>query len=98
MMSEIRRLTTRRSAKWSRIALFLRPALSVYLPFVLIPIGQGAYYSLFKWNGLKPLTDFVGLANYARAIGDDLFVGAFTHNAMIIVLSLTVQIPFALGL
>jgi raffinose/stachyose/melibiose transport system permease protein len=88
----------RRSAKWGLIVLFLLPALVLYLLFVLVPILQGAYYSLFKWNGLKPLNDFVGLANYARALGDDLFVGAFAHNVLVILLSLTVQIPFALGL
>jgi raffinose/stachyose/melibiose transport system permease protein len=97
-MSDTPRPATGRSARWSLIGLFLLPALSVYLLFVLIPIAQGAYYSLFKWNGLKPLTDFVGLGNYARALADDLFVGAVAHNAMIIVLSLTVQIPFALAL
>jgi raffinose/stachyose/melibiose transport system permease protein len=97
-MSENRRLATGRSAKWSLIVLFLMPALAVYLLFVLIPIAQGAYYSLFKWNGLKPLTDFVGLGNYARALDNDLFVSAFAHNVLIIVLSLSVQIPFALAL
>ena len=44
--------------------LFLLPALALYLVFVLLPIVQAAYYSLFKWNGLQPLTDFIGLNNY----------------------------------
>ena len=25
-------------------------------------------YSLYKWNGLEPLTDFVGLQNYAARL------------------------------
>jgi len=66
--------------------------------FVLIPIVQAAHYSLFDWNGLKPLTDFVGLANYERALSDPIFRMAATHNAIIIVLSLAIQIPFALGI
>lgn len=80
------------------IGLFLLPALVLYGVFVLIPIVQAAQFSLYKWNGLTPLTDFIGLANYQRALADPVFVKAVTHNALIIVLSLTTQIPFSLGI
>ncbi len=88
----------RRWTRRSTVALFVLPALVIYAAFVLLPIAQAAFYSLFKWNGLKPLTDFVGLANYERALSDPVFIGAISHNALIIVLSLAIQIPFALGL
>jgi raffinose/stachyose/melibiose transport system permease protein len=88
----------RRWTRWSTVALFVLPALVIYSVFVLLPIAQAAFYSLFKWNGLKPLTDFVGLANYERALSDPVFLGAISHNFFIIVLSLAIQIPFALGL
>ena len=80
------------------IALFLLPALALYGVLVLLPIAQAAYYSLFRWNGLKPLTDFIGLENYAKALGDPVFIGAISHNVLVIVLSLAIQIPFALAL
>ena len=80
------------------IALFLLPGLILYAIFVLFPIVQAVHYSFFKWNGLTPLTDFVGLANYQRALAEPVFQGAVQHNVLIIVLSLIVQIPFALGL
>ena len=80
------------------IALFLLPALVLYAIFVLFPIVQAVRYSFFKWNGLTPLTDFIGLGNYQRALADPVFQGAVQHNVLIIVLSLIVQIPFALGL
>ena len=80
------------------IALFLAPALALYGVFVLFPIVQAVRYSLYKWNGLAPLTDLVGLANYQRALGDPVFLGAVWHNVLIVVLSLAVQLPFALGL
>ena len=88
-------------SRWSALAavgIFLLPALILYTVFVLIPIGQAAYYSLYKWNGLTPLTDFVGLANYQRALSAPVFIGAATHNAIIVVLSLVLQIPFSLGI
>ena len=80
------------------IALFLLPALILYLVFVVFPIVQAVIFSLFKWNGLKPLTDFVGLGNYLRALADPIFQGAVSHNVAIILLSVIIQIPFALGL
>ena len=50
------------------------------------PIVQAVYYSLFKWNGLKPLTDFVGLANYAARAGRPGVPGARSvHNALIVI-------------
>ncbi len=88
----------RRWTRWSTVALFVLPALLLYAVFVLLPIIQSAFYSLFRWNGLKPLTDFVGLANYERALSDPVFLGAVSHNFFIIILSLVIQIPFALGL
>jgi raffinose/stachyose/melibiose transport system permease protein len=87
-----------RPRRWLTIALFLLPALAVYGLFVLLPIAQAAVYSLFDWNGLTPLTDFVGLDNYTKALNDEVFQTAAWHNVLIIVLSLTLQIPFALWL
>jgi raffinose/stachyose/melibiose transport system permease protein len=92
------RATRIRSRKWLTIALFVTPALAVYTLLVLFPMVQAIYFSLFRWDGLRPLTDFVGTANYAKALGDPVFLGAVGHNALIIMLSLALQIPFALGL
>jgi len=83
---------------WIGVIPFLIPALVLYAVFVLFPIVQAVRFSLFKWNGLTPLTDFVGLANYERALADPIFLGAISHNTLIILLSLAIQIPFALAL
>jgi len=74
------------------------PALALYGLFVLFPIIQAARYSLYDWNGLEPLDQFIGLANFQRALADPVFLGAVSHNAFIVILSLAVQVPFALGL
>jgi raffinose/stachyose/melibiose transport system permease protein len=83
---------------WPMVVVFLLPALSLYALFVLYPIFQSARYSLYDWNGLEPLTDFIGLDNFREAFGDPVFRGAMKHNGIIIGLSLLLQIPFALGL
>ena len=77
---------------------FLLPATVVYVGLVLLPIVQAVYTSLFRWNGLGPLLNFTGLANYMRALSDGVFLGALGHNLQLVVLSLIIQLPLALGL
>lgn len=83
---------------WRTTLLLLTPALVLYGVFVLYPIVQSARYSLYEWNGLGPLEDFVGFDNFRRAFRDDNFVQAMKHNVAIVVLSLAMQLPAALGL
>jgi raffinose/stachyose/melibiose transport system permease protein len=83
-------------SKWLTIGLFLVPALALYGLFVLLPIVQAAHYSLYKWNGLQPLTDFIGLKNYQVALSSDVFRAAIGNNLFVVVLSLAIQIPFSL--
>ena len=84
--------------KWLTIALFLLPAVFVFALFVLLPVVQAAHYSLYKWNGLQPLDNFVGLKNYQTAFDSSIFKTAISNNVLIIVLSLAIQIPFSLFL
>src|SRR4051794_19434167 len=77
---------------------FLLPAAIVYIGLVLLPVVQAVYYSFFRWNGLGPLQNFIGLANYTRALKDRVFIGALIHNLQLVVLSLVIQLPLALGL
>ena len=90
-------LARSRISRWAIIGLFLLPAFALYAVFVLVPVAQAVVFSFYKWNGLGPMTNFVGLANFQRALSDPIFQMAATHNAIIIVLSLVIQIPFALG-
>ncbi len=87
----------RRRRRWEILA-FVAPALVLYVGFVLLPIGLASWYSVYKWNGLGPLTQFVGLDNYTRALTDPVFRGAVLHNGILVVLSLVVQFPLTLGL
>jgi raffinose/stachyose/melibiose transport system permease protein len=87
-----------RPGKWLTIALFALPALVLYGVFVLLPVAQAMQYSLYKWNGLTPLTEFVGLQNYVTAFGNKAFMTSVGNNLLIVVLSLVIQIPFSLAL
>jgi raffinose/stachyose/melibiose transport system permease protein len=83
---------------WATVVLFLLPAILLYVVFVLYPIVQSARYSLYDWNGFGPLDDFIGLENFRDVFGDARFRSALTHNVIIIVLSLLIQLPAALAL
>ncbi len=80
------------------IALFLLPALILFLLFVIYPIFRSAYYSTFNWKGLGPAVDFIGLENYRRIFADKVFLKAIQNVLIIIVCSLGLQLPLALML
>src|SRR3954451_15024186 len=80
------------------VGLFLTPALLLYVGFVVVPMVMAVFYSGFKWNGLEPLNNFIGLDNYRLALSDPVFRGAVWHNLLFILLSLAIQLPIGLGL
>ncbi len=80
------------------IALFLLPALILFLLFVIYPIFRSIYFSLFDWNGLGPAVDFVGLQNFKDILNDQVFLTALRNVLLIIVFSVGVQLPLALAL
>jgi raffinose/stachyose/melibiose transport system permease protein len=78
------------------IGIFLLPGAIIYTLFLIWPIFQAAYYSLFNWNGLGPPTNYVGLDNFSRILNDAIFRQAVGHTLAIITLSLLIQLPMAL--
>ena len=80
------------------IALFLLPALILFLLFVIYPIFRSMYFSTFNWNGLGPAVKFVGLRNFQQILVDKVFIKALVNVLLLVVLSLGVQLPLALGL
>jgi raffinose/stachyose/melibiose transport system permease protein len=92
-----RRIARKNRRKTIEIVAFTAPALLVYVGFVLLPVVLAAYYSAFKWNGLGPLDQFIGIDNYVRALSDPVFIGAMGHNLFFVVASLIVQGPIAIG-
>jgi ABC-type sugar transport systems, permease components len=81
------------------ILLFLLPALFLFISVLIAPIVMSAYYSLFKWKGVGPMT-FIGFQNYS-----DIFTmktvnaGRTLKNALLLAaFSTVIQLPFALWL
>lgn len=89
------------ASRWAirgELAFLIGPALIVFVAFVILPVVMAAYYGFFSWSGYGPATDFVGLRNYITILTDPAFLEALGHNAFIVVGSLVLQGPIALGL
>lgn len=88
----------RPSRPWGEIALFTGPALVVFATFVILPVVLAGYVSFFNWDGGGDLGKFVGFDNYKNVLQDSVFTNAMQNNAFIVVLSLLIQGPVALGI
>jgi raffinose/stachyose/melibiose transport system permease protein len=87
---------SRRTKDGLVIALFLAPALILFLLFVIYPIFRSVYFSTFNWNGLGPATKFIGIKNYVKILSDSVFLLAIKNVLFIIVFSLALQLPLAM--
>jgi raffinose/stachyose/melibiose transport system permease protein len=81
----------------AELLLLIGPALVVFVAFVILPVALAAYYGFFSWSGYGAATDFVGFRNYATILTDPAFHEALSHNGFIVVMSLVLQGPLALG-
>jgi raffinose/stachyose/melibiose transport system permease protein len=95
-------VTRRRRAagdgRFAALLLFLPPALLLFSLFVVMPIGEAAWYSGFNWNGFGKPTRWIGLDNYRFVFDTRGFGTAFRNNLLIIAVSLAIQLPLALTL
>jgi raffinose/stachyose/melibiose transport system permease protein len=80
------------------IFLFLAPAFILFTIFLVYPIVQSVYYSMFNWKGFGAAVDFVGLDNFRRILIDKIFMKAVSNALLIVAFSLGIQLPLSLGL
>jgi raffinose/stachyose/melibiose transport system permease protein len=78
--------------------LFLPPALLLFTLFVAMPMGEAAWYSLYNWNGYGSPTQYTGWRNFELLLANRAFRIALTNNALIIIVSLVIQLPLALAM
>lgn len=80
------------------LLIFLPPALLLFTLFVILPMGEAAWYSLYRWNGYGTPTEFVGLRNFQILFNNSAFSQALINNGLIIFVSILLQIPLAIWL
>ncbi|MFP7332133.1 sugar ABC transporter permease [Shouchella clausii] len=76
---------------------FIAPFFIVFLLFGLYPILYSFYLSLTNWDGLND-PEFIGLANYTRAIIDPLFLQSLFNTFFIWIVSVVPQLNVSLVL
>lgn len=76
--------------------LFLLPAIILLIIFMLWPMINSAYYSLFKWN-LIGQKRFIGLDNYKFMLLNDMsFSRALINTALYVILNLSITVVFSM--
>ena len=86
------------AGKWPVLILFLPPALLLFTIFVVLPMGEAAWYSFFNWNGYSIPTQWVGFKNFEAIFKNAAFRTALVNNGLIIVISILIQVPLAMWL
>jgi len=80
------------------LVLFLPPALLIFTLFVILPMGEAAWYSLYDWSGYGMPEKFIGLKNFELLYRNGAFRKALMNNGLIMIVSIVIQIPLALWL
>jgi len=89
-----------RRKQWPIIIGFLAPALVLYVIFIIYPFLSSIRYSLYNWNGVGPLIDFIGLKNFTYVLFSHdfapFFWRAILHNLYFFGLSMVLTSVFGL--
>jgi len=73
-------------------ALFILPALIMYIAIYILPLFSSLRNSFTSWNGINEAT-FNGLDNFRTAFSDERFWIAFKNNITFVLFSSFVQVP-----
>jgi multiple sugar transport system permease protein len=86
-------------SRWTKY-IVLSPALAIVLVTVAYPLGSALLTSFRDWNlgqSLEP-GDFVGLANYAQAFQDPIFLNSIRVSTLYTLMTVTLSLTLALGM
>jgi raffinose/stachyose/melibiose transport system permease protein len=76
------------------MALFMTPALVLFVLFFLIPVCYVLVVSLFQWNGMSAAS-FVGVKNYFTIWKDPVFRRSVLNNVIWALVAACVQVPLS---
>lgn len=98
-MNAIRSLEYKRKRNTAIVTtVFLVPVFFFLILFIIYPIVDSFWLSLYKWNGISANKTFIGLENWKDIITDMTFLKAFKNNMIIVVLSIIIQLPIAMAI
>ena len=93
-----RRMLAETSQKGTALAatLFLAPALILIALYMIYPVIDTFVTSQYQWNGISADRIFIGLDNWKTLLQDSKFWASFSHNLVVMVFSILLQIPLGL--
>jgi multiple sugar transport system permease protein len=94
-MSSARAIRTRQ--KYTALAVLLLPSLLGMFTFLMLPIASSFVLSFSSWDLIGEI-EWVGLANYAKALGDPAVLGALRNTLTFILGYLPSVVVIARGL
>jgi multiple sugar transport system permease protein len=91
------RVDQRRFRNIATALLFLLPGFLLFFTFVIGPMIYSFRLSLYDWNIVKPeKSEWIGLENYARALGDPIFRRAVLNTLVYTLITVPGQIVIGL--
>lgn len=91
------RVDQRRFRNIATVLLFLLPGFLLFFTFVIGPMIYSFRLSLYDWNIVKPeKSEWLGLANYAKALGDPIFRRAVLNTLVYTLVTVPGQIIIGL--
>lgn len=82
----------KRRFRWQAAWLFAAPSLLIILVFIVYPITQSLWYSLFNWRIGAATQQWLGLQNYVRLFNDPQFWNALQVTLEFAIVSVIAQI------
>ena len=78
---------------------FLGIPLVLFTIFVLWPFAQAGYFALTNWGGYSDQVQFVGIENFTRMLGDEVFLKSVRNSVILalVVPTLTLTVAFAIA-
>lgn len=76
--------------------LFTLPYIIFFAVFTAYPLGFAFFLTFHNWNIVRPERPFVGLRNYERLLGDELFWTALSNTMVFLAVHIPLQIAVAL--
>ncbi|UFU06488.1 carbohydrate ABC transporter permease [Ruania halotolerans] len=78
------------------IYLFLLPTIVGYGAYTVYPLVASWWFAFLDWPGFADSGTFIGVENFQRLVGDDLFWNAFTNSLIFLVLAVPLRVGLAL--
>lgn len=81
------------------IALFLLPALLIYVTLEVVPVGASFWFSFHEWNGVAQVApEFVGFDNFLYLMENEPFLRSLRNIFWYVIISVVTQIPIGFTL